>query len=105
MFFIFIYDKLVTLHFYFLVIPSSRKNYASYEIASLGKGQKKKTSLVSKLCLLFKNDRVESTRPEVKSARHHFPAAGLDSVLMPGTQVPVCKTGMMIDISGRGCVS
>ena len=51
-----IHDKFVNLDFSFLVVSSLRKNYANYEIALLGKGQKKKMSTVSKICLLFKNN-------------------------------------------------
>lgn len=79
--FILIHDKFVKFDFCFLVVPSLRKNYANYETALLGKGQKKKMSTVSKICLLFKNNRVEnartveSNRPEFKSILYHFPAA------------------------------
>ena len=53
-----IHNKFVNLDFSFLVVSSLRKNYANYEIALLVKGQKKKMSTVSKICLLFKNNRV-----------------------------------------------
>lgn len=80
---ILIYDKFINLHLYFLVFSSLRKNYANCEIALLGKGQKKKMCLVSKICLLFlyhsdkgENARtMESNRFEFKSVLPHFPTA------------------------------
>lgn len=80
--FILIHDKFVNLDFCILVVSSLRKNYANYEIALLGTGQRKKMSLVSKICLVFKNvsnevenaRTVESNRPEFRSTLHHFPA-------------------------------
>lgn len=81
-----IHDKFVDIHLYFLVISLLRKNYANYEIALLGKGQKKKMFLVSKICLLFlyhsKRRKCKGcgVKPEFKSALHHFPAVCLDSV-------------------------
>lgn len=92
-----IHDKFVNLDFSFLVVSSLRKNYANYEIALLEKGQKKKMSTVSKICLLFKNNRVMKWKKQewwnkTGLSSNLYPVTSqllkLETVLLLGTQGP-----------------